>query len=68
MGLAILPHYVARESIADAAVRPVLSQHSLPAQEMHAVFPSPKFVPQKVSSLIDFLQQALAGEWWLRAP
>ena len=68
MGLAIVPHYVAREAIAEAAVRPVLSHHSLPAQEMHAVFPSPKFVPQKVSSLIDFLQHALAGDWWLRAP
>jgi DNA-binding transcriptional LysR family regulator len=46
----------------------VLPDHALPAQEMHAVYPSPKLVPQKVTSFIDYLQQALAGNWWLRAP
>jgi DNA-binding transcriptional LysR family regulator len=66
-GLAILPWYVARESIADDSVRPVLADHSLPAQDMHAVFPSPKLVPSKVTSFIDFLQHELAGEWWRRA-
>lgn len=67
MGLAILPWYVARESIAAGAVRAVMSDHGLPAQEMHAVYPSPKLVPQKVTRFIDHLQQALAGDWWLRA-
>ena len=66
-GLAILPWYVARDAIADARVREVLSDHSLPAQDMHAVFPSPKLVPSKVTSFIDFLQRELAGEWWRRA-
>ncbi len=66
LGLAILPWYVARESIAAGVVRPVLTDHALPAQEMHAVFPSPKLVPQKVIHFIDHLQQALAGEWWSR--
>ena len=66
-GLAILPWYVARESIADDSVRPVLADHGLPAQDMHGVFPSPKLVPSKVTSFIDFLQHELAGEWWRRA-
>lgn len=68
LGLAILPWYVARESIASDAVRVVMADHGLPAQEMHAVFPSPKLVPKKVTGFIDHLQQALAGDWWLRAP
>lgn len=68
MGLAILPWYVARESIADATVQPVLADHGLPAQDMQAVFPSPKLVPRKVTCFIDFVQQALAGEWWREAP
>ena len=68
MGLAILPWYVARDAIADASVRAVLADHGLPAQDMHAVFPSPKLVPSKVTSFIDFLQQAFAGDWWQRAP
>ena len=68
MGLAIVPWYVARESLADGSVQAVLADHGLPAQDMHAVFPSPKLVPSKVTSFIAFLQQAFAGEWWLRSP
>jgi DNA-binding transcriptional LysR family regulator len=66
-GLAILPHYVARESLADRSVVPVMADHGLPAQEMHAVFPSPKLVPSKVTSFIGFLQRALQGSWWTEA-
>ena len=67
MGLAVLPWYVARESLADAVVHPVLTDHGLPAQEMHAVFPSPKLVPTKVTNFIGFLQRALDGQWWQHA-
>lgn len=66
MGLAVLPWYVARESVADGVVQQVLSDHTLPAQEVHAVFPSPRQVPSKVTSFIAFLQEALQGEWWRR--
>jgi DNA-binding transcriptional LysR family regulator len=68
LGLAILPWYVARESLALTAVQEVMADHGLPAQEMHAVCPSPKLVPSKVTRFIDFLQQALGDEWWRRAP
>jgi DNA-binding transcriptional LysR family regulator len=64
MGLAVLPWYVAGESVADGSIVPLLPDHSLPSQEMHAVFPSPKLVPQKVSGFSAWLQGALAGEWW----
>lgn len=67
LGLTILPWYVARESVADGSVQPIMSDYALPAQEVHAVFPSPKLVPSKVTSLINHLQQALAGEWWRQA-
>lgn len=68
LGLAILPGYVAREALAGGLVRAVMTDHRLPAQEVHAVYPSPKLLPQKVSGFIAHLQQQLAGEWWLRAP
>ncbi len=68
LGLAIMPAYVAREALANGSVRQVLADHNLPPQDIHAVFPSPKLVPAKVTHLIEFLQQNLAGEWWLRAP
>ena len=51
---AVLPWYVARESLADGAVVAVLADFALPTQGLHAVFPSPKLVPGKVSTFIDF--------------
>jgi DNA-binding transcriptional LysR family regulator len=67
MGLAILPRYVARESLADGSVREVMSEYRLPAQDLHAVFPSPKLVPHKVRHFIDWAKAQLHGSWWDRA-
>ncbi len=64
MGLAILPWYVAHAAVRDGRVTRLMSEFALPVQEMNAVFPSPKLVPSKVSSLIDFLQQRFTPEWW----
>jgi DNA-binding transcriptional LysR family regulator len=66
LGLAVLPCYVARESLAEAHLRTVLDDCRLPVQEMHAVFPSPKLLPGKVAGFIAFLQEALKGEGWWR--
>ena len=68
MGLAVLPWYAARESVADASVVPALTDHVLPAQDVHAVYPSPKLVSTKVISFIGFVQHALAEDWWRKAP
>ncbi len=65
-GIAVLPWYVARESLADGAIRPVLEHYALPSQELHAVFPSPKLVPSKVATFIAFLQASLTEAWWAR--
>lgn len=64
MGLAILPWYVALESVNQGAIVALLGDHSLPSQEMHAVYPSPKLVPQKVTGFVGWMQQQLAGDWW----
>jgi len=64
MGLAILPWYVAYEAVQAKRVVPLLTQHALPVQEMHAVFPSPKLVPSKVTTFISFLQERFTAEWW----
>ena len=66
LGLAILPWYVANRSLADGAVVALLEDYALPVQELHAVFPSPKRVPSKVSGFIAFLQQQFDGDWWRR--
>jgi DNA-binding transcriptional LysR family regulator len=65
-GLAILPWYVARESVADGSVKPVMERYTLPTQEIHAVYPSPKLVPGKVVSFIEHLRNGLEGAWWER--
>jgi len=66
MGLAALPWYVAHASVSDGSVRPVLNPWTLPSQEIHAVFPSPRLVPSKVTGLIAWLQGHFDDQWWTR--
>lgn len=68
MGIAALPWYVASDSLASGAVVEVLKGHSLPEQEIHAVYPSPKLVPRKVQAFIAFLQGRFDGRWWESLP
>jgi hypothetical protein len=36
-------------------------------QEIHAVFPSPRLVPAKVSGFVAWLQAELGEQWWAQA-
>lgn len=64
MGVAALPMYVAYGSLQSGAVVALLPKWSLPAQEMHAVFPSPRLVTAKVSGFVEWLQGELGERWW----
>ncbi|MDH6590911.1 DNA-binding transcriptional LysR family regulator [Variovorax sp. TBS-050B] len=64
LGIALMPRYVASDSLASGKVLEVLADHALPEQEIHAVFPSPKLVPGKVSGFVAFLQGRFAEGWW----
>lgn len=66
-GIAVLPWYVARESVVKERLEQVLAGYALPSQELHAVYPSPKHVPSKVVAFISFLQGALGDRWWEKA-
>jgi DNA-binding transcriptional LysR family regulator len=66
MGIAALPRYVAQEALVQGSVLPLLGAWSLPAQEVHAVFPSPRMLPLKVSGFVGWLQAQFQGEWWNR--
>jgi DNA-binding transcriptional LysR family regulator len=66
MGLAALPWYVAGQSVASGRVVSVLDDYTLPAQEIHAVYASPRQVPAKVTALIAYLQDFFQGQWWAR--
>lgn len=64
MGVAALPQYVAHESVRSGAVLPLLAEWKLPSQEMHAVYPSPRLVPAKVSGFVEWLQGQFGQAWW----
>jgi DNA-binding transcriptional LysR family regulator len=64
LGIAALPWYVAYSSVQSRHLKPLLADWSLPAQEIHAVFSSPRLVPTKVSMLIDWLASQFRGNWW----
>ena len=68
LGIAALPCYVASNSLTSGHVVEVLKGHSLPEQEIHAVFPSPKLVPGKVQAFIAFLQGRFGANWWRELP
>jgi DNA-binding transcriptional LysR family regulator len=64
MGIAALPTYVAAQSLRTGHVKALLTDFSMPSQEIHAVYPSPKLVPAKVNVFIEYLQAAFAREDW----
>jgi DNA-binding transcriptional LysR family regulator len=68
LGIAALPRYVAGDSLASGHVVEVLREYSLPEQEIHAVFPSPKLVPGKVQAFVAFLQGKFGARWWETLP
>ena len=68
LGIAALPWYVAVDSLASGHIVPVLKDHSLPEQEINAVFPSPKLVPGKVQAFVAFLQGRFGSRWWESMP
>jgi DNA-binding transcriptional LysR family regulator len=63
MGVAALPWYVAHESVQAGAVIPVLTAWALPAQEIHAVYPSPRLIPAKVSGFVAWLHGQFGEAW-----
>lgn len=67
LGIAALPWYVAHEPVRSGALKPVLADWSLPSQEIHAVYPSPRMVPAKVVGFIDWLQGQFGDAWWKEA-
>ena len=64
MGVAALPRYVAEASLKTSAVTALLTDWTLPVQEIHAVFSSPRLVPAKVSTFIAWLQGEFGDAWW----
>jgi DNA-binding transcriptional LysR family regulator len=66
LGVAALPSYVAEEAVRTGSLAPVLQEWQLPQQEIHAVYPSPRLVPAKVTQFIAWLQGQFTDGWWRR--
>lgn len=64
LGLATLPKYVAQESLRGRFLEEILTDWTLPAQEINAVYPSPQLVPTKVTSFVAWLQGQFVPGWW----
>lgn len=66
LGIAALPTYVVEESVRNGDLVALLPDWALPTQDMHAVFPSPRMVPAKVSAFTEWLREQLDDKWWTR--
>jgi DNA-binding transcriptional LysR family regulator len=64
LGIAALPAYVVDEAVKNGSLVPILCDWTLPRQEIHAVYPSPRMVPAKVSGFVEWLQEQLTDLWW----
>ncbi len=61
MGIVQLPDYYVEEPIRQRQLIPLLSQYQAHDEAVWAVFPQREFLPLKVSVLVDYLAEALAG-------
>lgn len=66
LGVAALPRYVAQDALVAGTLLSLLETWQLPQQEIHAVFPSPRMVPAKVTQFIAWLQGQFGPNWWAR--
>ncbi len=63
-GIAALPTYVVHESMQRGALVALLGDWTVPPQEIHAIYPSPRMVPAKVTGFIEWLQGQIGENWW----
>jgi DNA-binding transcriptional LysR family regulator len=64
LGIAALPTYIVHGCIQSGELQTLLADWTLPKQEIHAVYPSPRMVPAKVNGFVEWLQQQLTETWW----
>ncbi len=57
LGICISPTFLAYQAIVEGRLVPILRDWSLPGATAYAVYPSRRFVPQRVRALVEFLQQ-----------
>lgn len=64
IGVAALPAYVAHQAVRTGTLLTLLPAWTLPSQEIHAVYPSPRMVPAKVTEFIEWLAGRFGPTWF----
>ena len=62
-GVAVMPHFAAREAVAEGALQLLLSDWRIPPVAFHAVYPASPFVPAKVRAFVDLCVQEMPGRF-----
>ncbi|MEX3021722.1 LysR family transcriptional regulator [Kluyvera sp. STS39-E] len=61
LGIAMLPGYIVEEALQDGTLVPVLERYAPPPLPLSIVRPSRQFTPVRVTVLMQYLREALAG-------
>ncbi|SHO58295.1 LysR family transcriptional regulator [Vibrio quintilis] len=56
LGIAQLPTFIVGKDLAQRKLQPIMTQYHLPEHAVYAVYPDRKYLPDKVRTLIEFLQ------------
>ena len=60
LGIATLPNFFVHDALADGRLVPILTDHKRPESWLYALYPEKRYLPLKVSALIDFLSDWFA--------
>ena len=65
LGISLIPSFIAYQAIRDGRLVPLLRDYRLPIATAYAVYPSRRFVPLRVRSLVEYLQRELGDRpYW----
>ena len=65
LGICVSPTFIAYRAIVEGRLVPIMSDYHLPTATAYAVYPTRRFVPQRVRALAEFLQQAFGDRpYW----
>jgi DNA-binding transcriptional LysR family regulator len=65
LGICLSPTFIAYRGIREGALIPIMRDYRLPVSTAYAVYPSRRFVPLRVRTLVEFLQRELGNHpYW----
>jgi len=62
LGIVQTPDFLATEAIADGLLVPILTDYTVPAGGIYAIYPQQRYLPQRIRTLIDYLSDHLKAD------